>query len=211
MPGRSSCPAVRPDAVRFAGVLRAAIARHGIPRILYTDHGSCFTDSSLARTCTALGIKLTHSQPGRPMGRGEGRTCIRDYPAAVPGRGHRRRAAPGPPPGHRAGGAERPASPAAGCHARPHSGTGETPQARYEAAGPPRLPEPVLLREAFSWSAVRLVRNTATVSLEGNVYSVDPFLVGRKAELVFDPLSQGRDKGSRGCSREQTKQEQTAR
>ena len=46
----------------------------------------------------------------------------------------------------------------------------------------------MLLREAFSWSAVRLVRNTATVSLEGNVYSVDPFLAGRKVELVFDPF-----------------------
>ena len=60
-----------PRAVRFAGVLRAAIARHGIPRILYTDNGSCFTDESLARTCAVLGIKLTHSAPGRPMGRGK--------------------------------------------------------------------------------------------------------------------------------------------
>ena len=46
----------------------------------------------------------------------------------------------------------------------------------------------MLLREAFRWSAIRLVRNTATVALEGNVYSVDPFLAGRKAELVFDPF-----------------------
>ena len=56
----------RPDAVRFAGVLRAAVQRHGIPSVLYTDHGGCFTDASLARTCAVLGIKLTHSQPGRP-------------------------------------------------------------------------------------------------------------------------------------------------
>ena len=46
----------------------------------------------------------------------------------------------------------------------------------------------MLLRQAFAWSAVRLVRKTATVELEGNVYSVDPFLVGRKVELVFDPF-----------------------
>ena len=61
----------RADAVRFAGVLRAAISRHGTPRILYTDNGSCFADESLARTCAVLGIKLTHSAPGRPMGRGK--------------------------------------------------------------------------------------------------------------------------------------------
>jgi putative transposase len=56
----------RPDAVRFAGVLREAIRRHGAPSILYTGNGSCFADASLQRTCAMLGIKLTHSQPGRP-------------------------------------------------------------------------------------------------------------------------------------------------
>jgi putative transposase len=74
------------------------------------------------------------------------------------------------------------------CHARVHTETGETPQARHDAAGPASLPEPVLLREAFRWSAVRQVRKTATVALEGNEYCVDPFLAGRKVELVFDPF-----------------------
>jgi putative transposase len=69
-----------------------------------------------------------------------------------------------------------------------HTETGEGPRARYEAAGPAVPPDAALLREAFAWSAVRLVRKTATVALEGNQYSVDPFLVGRKVELVFDPF-----------------------
>ena len=56
----------RPDAVRFGGVLRAAVAAHGIPEILYTDHGSCYIDVSLQRTCAVLGIRLTHSVAGRP-------------------------------------------------------------------------------------------------------------------------------------------------
>lgn len=64
----------------------------------------------------------------------------------------------------------------------------QSPQARYEAAGRAACPDAALLREAFCWSAVRLVRKTATVELEGNTYSVDPFLVGRKVELVFDPF-----------------------
>jgi putative transposase len=180
----------RPDAVRFAGVLRAAIARHGIPKVLYTDHGSCFTDESLARTCTALRIKLTHSQPGRPMGRGKVErvfeTIQQQFMVEITG--------------DDAHPARRQVTGLAELndlldrwvravyHARVHSETGQAPQARYAAAGPARLPEPVLLREAFRWSAVRLVRNTATVSLEGNVYSVDPFLAGRKVELVFDPF-----------------------
>jgi putative transposase len=72
-------------------------------------------------------------------------------------------------------------------HQRVHSETGQPPQARFEADGPAAAPDPAALKAAFCWSAVRLVRKTATVELEGNVYSVDPFLVGRKVELVFDP------------------------
>jgi putative transposase len=53
---------------------------------------------------------------------------------------------------------------------------------------PLALPSPARLREAFLWSAQRAVTKTATVSLHGNVYQVDPVLVGRAVELVFDPF-----------------------
>ena len=151
----------RPDAVRFAGVLRAAIAAHGIPRTLYTDNGSCFADESLAADVRGAGHQAD-PQPARAAdGAGEDRARLRDYPAAVPGRGHRRRRSPGPPPGQPAwrssttcwtGGSARSTTPGS------HSETGEAPQARYQAAGPAALPDPVLLREAFrgarsGWSA----------------------------------------------------------
>src|SRR6266699_3387157 len=73
-------------------------------------------------------------------------------------------------------------------HARIHGETGQAPQARLAAAGPPSLPDPALLKEAFSWIVIRQVRKTGTVAVEGNVYSVDPFLAGRKVECVFDPF-----------------------
>ena len=38
------------------------------------------------------------------------------------------------------------------------------------------------------WSERRTVRKTATVSLHGNTYQVDPSLALRKVELVFDPF-----------------------
>lgn len=180
----------RADAVRFAGVLRAAIKDHGIPSILYTDNGSCFADESLARACAVLGIKLTHSAPGRPQGRGKIERVIetiqQQFMVEVTGDEAR-------PARHQVTSLEELNDVLARWvrtvyHARVHTETGETPQARHDAAGPADLPEPVLLREAFRWSAVRLVRKTATVSLEGNEYCVDPFLAGRKAELVFDPF-----------------------
>jgi putative transposase len=69
-----------------------------------------------------------------------------------------------------------------------HSETGQTPLQRWSDGEPIVLPEPAVLRTAFEWTATRLVRSTATVDLEGNTYSVDPFLVGRKVELHFDPF-----------------------
>ena len=53
------------------------------------------------------------------------------------------------------------------------------------------------------WAEYRTVTKTATVSLHGNTYQVDPVLTGRRVELVFDPFdltriavrSGGRDAG----------------
>ncbi|MGW2940108.1 Mu transposase C-terminal domain-containing protein, partial [Streptomyces sp. NPDC001156] len=59
---------------------------------------------------------------------------------------------------------------------------------RFLAAGPPRLPHPDALKEAFLWSEFRTVTKTALVSLHGNTYQVEPALAGRKVELVFDPF-----------------------
>lgn len=70
---------------------------------------------------------------------------------------------------------------------RVHAETGETPEARFAAGAPHHAVEPARLAEAFRWSATRKVTRTATVSLEGNTYSVDPALVGRRVELRFDP------------------------
>ena len=70
---------------------------------------------------------------------------------------------------------------------RVHSETGQTPIARFCAGDPPRTADHPLLVEAFRWSLFRTVTKTATVSLAGNRYQVDPSLVGRKVELRFDP------------------------
>jgi hypothetical protein len=73
------------------------------------------------------------------------------------------------------------------CNTRLHAETGETPIARFLAGGPPRAADPGLLQEAFRWSAQRVVTRTATVSLAGNRYEVDPGVVGKRVELRYDP------------------------
>src|SRR6202011_3784401 len=59
------------DAVRLAAALRPALASRGVPERIYVDNGSAFVDTWLLRGCAVLGVKLTHSTPGRPQGRGK--------------------------------------------------------------------------------------------------------------------------------------------
>ena len=59
------------DTVRLAVALRPALAARGVPGSIYVDNGSSFVDSWLLRACASLGIKLVHSTPGRPQGRGK--------------------------------------------------------------------------------------------------------------------------------------------
>ena len=73
------------------------------------------------------------------------------------------------------------------CNARIHADTGETPIARFLAGGPPRAADPAVVADAFRWSAMRLVTKTATVSVVGTRYQVDPVLVGRRVECRYDP------------------------
>jgi putative transposase len=68
-----------------------------------------------------------------------------------------------------------------------HAETGQAPIDRFQAGGPPRQADPALIREAFRWSVTRRVTRVATVPLEGNSYSVDPALTGRRVELRYDP------------------------
>jgi putative transposase len=73
-------------------------------------------------------------------------------------------------------------------HRRQHSETGMAPLARWMTGAPFPVPAPADLAEAFRWSEHRTVSKTALVSLHGNRYQVDPQLVGRRVELVFDPF-----------------------
>ena len=59
------------NAVALRETLKLALAARGRPAQCYVDNGAMFIDSGLRRACAVLGIRLTHSQPGRPAGRGK--------------------------------------------------------------------------------------------------------------------------------------------
>ena len=59
------------DTVRLAVALKPALAARGVPAGIYVDNGSAFVDAWLLRACAKLGVRLVHSAPGRPQGRGK--------------------------------------------------------------------------------------------------------------------------------------------
>jgi putative transposase len=179
------------DTVRLAAALRPALGSRGVPDGIYVDNGSAFVDAWLLRACAKLGIRLIHSTPGRPQGRGKieryFRTVREQFLVEITGNPE------GDPSRH----------PVADLgelnalftawvetvyHRQIHSETGQAPLARWSAAGPFPIPSTDALAEAFLWEEHRTVTRTALVSLQGNTYQVDPALVGRRVELVFDPF-----------------------
>ncbi len=61
----------RENARACQDLLRRAITRRGVPQVLYADNGAPFSNAWLARTCGVLGIRLVHSKPYSPEGRGK--------------------------------------------------------------------------------------------------------------------------------------------
>ena len=54
------------DTVRLEAAFRTALAARGVPRTVYVDNGSAYISKQLLRACASLGVRLTHSKPGRP-------------------------------------------------------------------------------------------------------------------------------------------------
>jgi transposase InsO family protein len=173
----------REDTVRLEAALRTGIAARGIPASIYVDNGSAFVDKQLMRACASLGVRLVHSRPGQPEGRGKIERffrTVRDQFLVEIGSG-------------------RELTDLTQLntlftawvetvyHRREHTETGQAPIERWSVQPLP-LPSPAQLREAFLWSEWRTVTKTATVGLHGNKYEVDAALAGRKIELVFDPF-----------------------
>lgn len=177
------------DTVRLAAALRPALAARGVPQYIYVDNGSAFVDSWLLRACARLGVKLVHSAPGRPEGRGKIERFFRTVNGAFTVE-----------IASEAGEVGREIKDLAEMnrlftawveqvyHRREHSETQTAPLARWMAGAPFPVPAPGDLADAFRWSEHRTVARTGTVSLHGNRYQVDPQLAGRKIELVFDPF-----------------------
>ncbi|WP_051200751.1 DDE-type integrase/transposase/recombinase, partial [Candidatus Microthrix parvicella] len=173
------------DTLRAGNALREGLTRRGVPTGCYLDNGSPFVSAQFGRALAKMGIRLWHSKPGEPAGRGKIERFFRtvrdqfevELLTGVETMAELERLFAGWVEQH--------------YHRQIHSETGQTPIERFDAAAantPPVLPSADAVREAFLWSETRLVTKTATVSLHSNRYEVEAALVGRHVELVFNPF-----------------------
>src|SRR3990172_5679992 len=140
------------EGVGREAALRAGLAARGLPKMLYVDNGSPFASQQLARAAAVLGSRPLHPRAGEAASRGKIErlfgTVRGQFLVELEGR-------------ELAGLAELNRLFAAWVegvyHQRPHSETGEAPLPRFLAQGPPALPSPAELREAFLWAERRRV------------------------------------------------------
>ncbi len=171
---------------RLERVLKVAILRRGIPERLYVDNGKVYVSTQLAAACATLGIRPIHSTPYAPNTKGK----IERFFGTV-----RSQFLPEVENARIATLDDLNASFHAWVelvyHQTIHTETNSCPLDRFQqslAQLTVRQADPVLLRQAFLWREKRTVTRTATLSLQGNRYGVDPLLAGQQVDLRFDPF-----------------------
>jgi len=169
---------------RLERVLKVAILRRGLPGAIYVDNGQIFNATQFRAACAALRIEVIFASPYHPQGKGKIEQfwhLVQEsfYPEVA-------------------------ASQLTDLgllnqsfwawleriyHARVHGETSQTPLERFIAGAETlRSADPETLRLAFQWRTKRTVTRQATLSLQGNVYSVDPAWSGQAIELRYDPF-----------------------
>lgn len=170
-------------ALRFG--FRRLLAVHGLPERLYLDNGPAFHATRFHAACEALGIRLIHSRPYEPEGRGVierwNRTLKEGFESEV-------RVRETPPTldelnaWFEAWLAER-------YHRDVHSETNQAPLDRFGpgTAGRP-APPMELVEEYLRLRDTRKVHaKWSTVEVAGRRYLVNAALRGRKVQVLYDP------------------------
>ncbi|WP_299095687.1 DDE-type integrase/transposase/recombinase [uncultured Metabacillus sp.] len=164
-----------------------AILSNGKPEQIYVDNGAIYRAKALETTCAKLGIKLTHSTPRRPQGRGKIERFFQFVDSSFK------------PEAYDLIESGRIQSieqlnryfhiwKESIYHERKHGETKQTPRQRWEECEQPSVSISIYdLKNAFYWEDERKVDKTGCISFQGNKYEVDSQLVGESITIRFDP------------------------
>jgi transposase InsO family protein len=170
----------------FEQVLKRALLRRGYaPARLYTDNGSAFTSHQLQWVCAQLGIRLLHTEPGIPEGKGKIERFFRTVREQFL--------------------AGRPSARSLeelntafwewvelGYHRRPHEGLkGKSPLEVWMGQAVQlcqrRKVQAEELERLFRHRATRLVGKDRVFSFQGKHYQAPVELIGESIEIFYDP------------------------
>jgi putative transposase len=171
------------DTADLLHTFRDAIATYGVPKRFYTDNGPAFTSRHLAEACARIGCTLLHSEPFDSPSRGKVERVFRTIRArllpvltdqdlasidALQQRlEHWLRE---------------------DYHLKRHGGIAMKPLDRFLAGAeqiPIRRLAPHEIDHAFMGRITRVVRNDATVKIDGLFYEVPPDYIGARVDLRF--------------------------
>lgn len=171
------------NAVNVQKVLKSAIRKAGIPRMIFDDNGSPYRNHSIDWICAQLGIVLIHSTAYMPRGKGKEERSHRTASQRLLD-----------------------CTDFSGCHSlddlnhiywdylerdyhhKIHSSLGTSPLERYmKDYDRFRFAEPEKLEEAFLHQAYRRVTKTACVSLFKIRYEVPQKYIDQRISLRYHP------------------------
>jgi hypothetical protein len=171
------------NSTALEAVLKEGIRRFGLPRALYCDNGSLFSNYHLQLACARLSIALIHSKPYDSPSRGKIERffrTVRDKFLAITDLSeiediellnrHFQRWLEKE------------------YHKQLHHGIHEEPMSRFmkdvNDTGVTRVSEQEL-EQAFLMTVFRTVKNDATISFKGDLYECPPQFIGKKIELRY--------------------------
>ncbi len=165
-------------------VMKEALIRRGIPKMLYTDNGKIFRSETLQFACAGLGITLLHTRAFDPQSKGKieryFRTCkvrfyalLKTHPAASIEELNERFWKWLESDYHR----------------KPHASLeGKMPLEVYlsQIDQVRTVEEPAALDAWFLKRATRTVKHDATFTLDNLLYEVPDFYAGRRVDIRYD-------------------------
>jgi len=169
--------------------LKKWIIRYSVPEMILVDNGAAYSSKHLQQICGSLGIRLSHSRPGRPMSRGKIEKFFRLVESSFK--------------------SEAELLITQGkivdidqlnnlfsiwldnfYNKRIHSATKQKPVDRWNSCPHALRKVPLAeIYEAFLLEEKRSVSKTGIISLSGNEYEVEPFLCGKEITVRFDPYN----------------------